>query len=148
MASVDPKFSTLMGDMQLLADNNAKYLMATGNYQRKWMVPSDAPATWDPLDDITDHGTLFDRATVNQQYADTHNGTDSSAVVADTMGYSIQLNYMAMMERAFRDRHKSVVRSTAHDCGRKRAHGEQLGIHKGSVLEAVSNMFTAEVQGT
>lgn len=145
MSTVDAGFATLMRDMESLADNNCKYLKGEA-YQRKWMLPTATPANWDPTD-ITDHGDIFDRQAVNDSYESMHDGTLSTATVADTMGCCMQIGYMAMMERAFRDRHKTVVRSTAHDCGRKRGHGSTLSVHTGSVLEVVTNMFTAEVQG-
>jgi hypothetical protein len=147
--SVDPNFSQLMTDMSNFAATNAKYAQSVSSTQKLWMIPTNASSngTWDPVlgSAIQNLNAAFGRSALNSSYSNAH--TSSGNTVADVIGFHTQLAYMAVMERAFRERHKTVARATIHNGARKIAHGSGVGVHLGSVLQYMTNMFSS-VQST
>lgn len=141
MPAIDTNFSALMESVRAKSELLYQYLMVVGgsSIQRLWMVPTAAGWTFDPLD-IPNMGIPFSRVAVNSQYAQEYAGGGYNKIHV-VMALSIQLNYSAMMERAFRDRHKTVVRATAHLGGRKAAHGSSSGVHIASVKAHVQDLL-------
>jgi hypothetical protein len=99
------------------------YYMYDGSQPRTWMVPSNFAL--DP-DDPTTLGQPFDRSAANEGYATV---ISSGAAAGKAMGFNIQINYLACMERAFRERHKTRCRGYAHTIARFGAHGQANGVH-------------------
>ena len=106
--------------------------------QRKWMMPA-AIGNWkgNPLD-IASIADAFDRSEANEQYQDAifKNGTSGTA-----MGQKVQIDYLGMMERAFRSRHKTPCRAAMHAAGRRKGHGQPEGVHSGAVLLYVQDLL-------
>jgi len=139
MASPDAYFQTLMNDMKVFNNKNAEYLEGTGT-QRRWMIPTQF--TTFKVFDIQNLSTPFDRTQLNADYKAEYEGTGDDEI-RSVAGYSTQIAYLAMMERAFRERYKSLPRIGAHTMGRVEAHGEDDGVHEGSILPWVQELFTA-----
>jgi len=137
MATPDTNFTQLMDDMQSFADKTHKYLTQDGT-QRLWMIPTNA-SSHDPTD-IQSLEDGFDRSTLNANYAAEYNGSGEDHVRV-VMGTNMQICYMGMMERAFRERHRTACRPFSHLAGRKKAHGIADGVHKGSVWKHVDDTF-------
>jgi len=140
MASPDTFFQLAMNDMKDINENNRKYLEADGT-QRQWMIPTAFAASFEPLD-VSALGDAFDRQQLNADYQAEYDGTGEDEVRV-VMGLSTQLGYLAIMERAYRERYKTMPRVAAHTTGRTKAHGDANGIHTGSILPYIQELFTA-----
>jgi len=136
--AVDANFTALCTDMQELAYTNDNYLR--GLSQRVWMIPT-AAAPFDPLS-VPDLGAAFDRTGVNSAYSAEYSGAGENHIKA-AMAANVQIGYMAMMERAFRNRHMTVTRASSHNNARKHAHGDvSNSVHLVAVrgyMEALAN---------
>jgi hypothetical protein len=146
MATVDAQFSSLMDDMTDFSTKISDYLISDGSTQREWMIPDAAGGGWtfDPTD-IPNIGDPFDRSGPNATYAAEYSGSGSpDNEIRTVMGTHVEINYMGMMERAFRERHRTVVRAQYLLAGRRKAHGDtSYGVHKASVQGYVTELFTA-----
>lgn len=142
MASVDSNLDQLLTDLQQQSDTNADYLTG-GGQQRVWMIPTNLPA-FDPFD-VAGMGAAFDRTGVNAGYAAEYSGAPSGTNTVNTvMGMNMQIAYMAMMERAFRERHKTPSRAWCHLAARKRAHGDAANsVHIAAVKTHIEDVLNA-----
>jgi len=132
-----PAFQELLEAMRQQSADAATNLEG-GDTARPWMMPP--LRDWDGnLLDIAGIAKAFARDEPNEDYKDSLN-TDAGTV-GHAMGAKLQIDYMAMMERAFRTRHATVARCTTHAAGRRRAHGEPAGIHIGSVLQYAQDLL-------
>ena len=66
---------------------------------------------------------------------------DAPGVVGDLMTSSLQGDYLAMQERAFRARHLSGVRRRLHAAARRAGHGDDKGLFKRGVLGYVESVL-------
>lgn len=135
MPGIASEFSGLMTDFTNYSDRLYQYLYGN-QVQRYWMVPT-ITGILNPTD-IAALGNGFDRSQLHADYSAEHadNGQRNKA-----MGYSIQINYLGMMERAFRERHRTPTRALMLLAGRKRAHSDPAGVPQGSVLAYVNDLF-------
>jgi hypothetical protein len=94
--------------------------------QRLWMVPSD----WvgDPFDIPQQHLPSFDRSKINNNYCEIHSSGSKAGTVGEAASLKIQLDYLSVMERAFRSRHASSVRGQMHSAARHAGHGHSRGV--------------------
>lgn len=131
--------SQLIGDYVRGRSANGAYV------QRHWMIPTRA-STFNPLS-IASLGTAFSRYDLNLEYAQQLSGTpsDTSGCIGHTIADGLQINYLAMMERAFRERHKTDVRCQMHLAGRRLAHGDTNGVHTGAVKPYVQSFIDGAV---
>jgi len=145
MATVDSQFTSLMDDMADFSEKISDYLISDGSTQRLWMVPDAAVAwTFNPTEPDK-MGEPFDRTDVNKVYSDEYSGAASADnEIRTVMGAHVEINYMGMMERAFRERHRTVVRAQYLLAGRRKAHSDTSdGVHKAGVEGYVTELFTA-----
>ena len=105
------------------------------------MIPAKAAQNFVPTA-INTLGQAFSRSNLNQQYTAQ---LSNNGMVGNTLGVGIQLNYMAMLERSFRERHKTDVRCQMHLSGRRLAHGDTSGVHTGGVQPYVQAFLTNTV---
>lgn len=141
MATVDAQFSSLMTDMTTFSDKIADYIKSDGT-QRLWMIPTASGWTFNPTQ-IAGMATPFDRSGPNATYAAEYTGSGDDEIRV-IMGTHVEIHYMGMMERAFRERHRTVVRAQYLLGGRRLAHGDaSYGVHKASVQGYVQELFTA-----
>lgn len=135
--SVYPKFQKLLERMKQRSEQNAKAHDGVKE-QRRWMDPPG----WngDPLD-IPGMTEPFDRAQPNQEYEEELNKKDGRIGVC--MGRQVEIDYMGMMERAFRARQMTSVRAAAHAATVRQSHGESKGVHVGVVQQYVQDLLKA-----
>ena len=141
MASVDAQFTQLMDDMALFSSTLSQYLESDA-MQRLWMIPTGAAGGWsfNPTD-IPGIGDPFDRSDVNSDYADEYSGAGEDKIKV-AMGLNVEIGYMCMMERAFRERHRTPTRALMLLAGRRAAHGDVVnGVHKSSVEGFVQELL-------
>jgi hypothetical protein len=115
--------STLVGDNTLGACNSLN------TNQRRWQMPE--PGAWNKnLFDITGLTEAYDRGPLNRVYMRAFTkgpqtgyldkGPEGEGRVSDCMAMKIQIDYLAIQERAFRLRHSSSVRCSMHAAVRRR----------------------------
>lgn len=136
--SPDTNFQKLLQELQKHAKKMATVFEGDEKEQPQWQMPP--MRDWDGnVLDITKMHKPFARDELNEQYKDALH--DDTATTADCMGTKVQLDYMAMMERAFRLRHTTLIRSVMHAAGRIKAHGDDAGVHTGGVLQYVQDLL-------
>lgn len=104
---------------------------AVAPVQRGWQSPPAVAGVgaWDgnpfTIDGDESIGVPFYRTDLNKAYiaAITSSGGTGGGRVVDRMTTKIQVDYLAAMERAFRARHASSVRCTAHAAARLKMSG-------------------------
>jgi hypothetical protein len=145
MASVDAQFTSLMDDMQGFCDASEDYLRGVGT-QREWMIPAGYTGGWEfQPHDIPNVGDPFTRDQANQPndlYKKEYQGLGDQEV-RTIMGTHVEIHYMAMMERAFRERHRLPTRAMIHLGARHKAHADANGVHKYGVEGYVQELFVA-----
>ena len=106
------------------------------------MIPSKA-GSFKPTD-IKNLGKAFDRTAVNQEYPDMLNNgaSETDGMMGNIIVDGLQINYMAMWERSFRERHKTDVRLQMHVAGRRTAHG----LNKSSGSDPIKGVHTGAIQ--
>jgi len=130
MASVDAQFARLMDDMVTFSGLISTYLESTGA-QRLWMIPAGFVGNFNPTS-IANLGEPFDRDDVNSALVAEYSGSGESKVKV-AMGLSVEIAYMCMMERAFRERHRTPTRGLTLLAGRRKAHSDATNVHKDAV---------------
>jgi len=94
--------------------------------QRTWEIPDDFVGDVQDIPNI--HKPSFDRTEINTNYLECHSGdADNEAGVGDAGSLKIQLDYVAVAERAFRSRHASHLRCLAHAAARYAGHANDQG---------------------
>lgn len=131
--NLDAYFTQALTDSQTQSQKIGDYMRGgtdvSGYIQRHWMIPSRAGTFVST--DIANLGTAFSRRDLNLDYTAQHTNdpTATSGMVGNVIVDGLQINYLGMLERAFRERHKTDVRLQMHLCGRRLAHGDAAGIH-------------------
>lgn len=119
---VDSVFNDRIDDLQRLS--GLMSTAQTGQGQRAWMVPS----TWqgNPLDVPQLHNPAFDRAGINASYQNVHTSAGGSVGAAGSL--KLQLDFLSVMERAFRSRHATGIRCLMHASARHAGHSHSQGV--------------------
>jgi hypothetical protein len=146
MASQQPDstFQALMERIRCRNEQGHKYLAGTSQ-PRRWMIPPLRGWDGDPFN-ISDIKKPFDRDAINSEAKDNLTASDGGTTGTGA-GKTLQVNYFGMMERAYRIRHMTIVRAHAHAAGRKRAHGDQNGIHTGDTITYIQNILDSGAAG-
>lgn len=93
--------------------------------QPDWMIPERNG--WDgDLFKLEDMQKPFDRAEHYKDFVDSISDPESSGTVADLAAIQLQGDFLAAMERAFRERHKTGVRCAVQASARQKGHGDKL----------------------
>lgn len=140
LVQVDQNF--LLHLLHLSARSNDAYKAATLTGQRRWMMPPAGTWSGDPLD-VAGMDGAFDRDRLNELYAEALGDPSKGGTVGDCAAAKLQIDYTAVMERAFRTRHMTYRRAVAHAQGRRKAQGAATGVFVGSVLPYVQNVIEA-----
>lgn len=120
--TLDPTFVLLMQSMLTEAINSTN---AIQNQQlNKWYLADLSLWNGNVLD-INAIGAAFDREEVGIAYGETIVSADGAT--GEAASCTLQSDYMAVMERAFRARHASPIRSKAHAAARRLGHGDAVG---------------------
>lgn len=134
---IDPVYNEQVVRLRTLADEEQKARIKTD--QSAWMIPE--LKDWDGnLFDWEGMAEAFKREKANEQFEDAHKEGTAPGVGADSIVTTLQVDYLAIMERAFRARHLSRrPRTIIHAMGRKRGHGHNEGTLTQSALEFIHN---------
>lgn len=115
---LDPTFLTAVSRLIAHADNVAQ--ANTNAELRAWFLGDETAWSGDPLD-VAAISDAFSRESVGSNYASALSSTTGS--LGDAMSAKLQSDKLAAMERAFRMRHASPIRSTLHAASRRMGHG-------------------------
>jgi hypothetical protein len=142
-ADVDPVLQTQVTTIKQQAQAEQQAIM-NGN-QSKWMMPTAAPGSgsgWKgSIFDVQGMEAMFDRSKSNQAFADSIKDPTNPGTVGDSAVTTTQIDLLASMERAWRNRHTMRrPRSMCHAMGRKAGHGNDKGPLVQSQLEHVRGM--------
>lgn len=121
VASVEVPFSKRLRELKKQAENMYKSLQ--GAEQREWQIPTDYDG--DILDVPQLHKPAFDRESLNSLYEQAVQDPANAGTVGDVIALKLQIDYMAMEERAFRARHMSLPRTLCVGHGRR--YGQATG---------------------
>ncbi len=120
--------------LEKLAENarkNAEALRLTGD--RVWCLPERKGWNGD-LFDLLGMAKPFDRSQNHEDYLKAVT-EDPPGCVGELAAAQFQGDWLAAMERAFRQRHASAVRGRLHSAGRLYGHGHELGPLRQGVLK-------------
>jgi len=133
----DPAIQALLELIRCRCSQIHLYLAGT-TQPRRWMIPPLRGWDGNPFN-ISDMQLPFDRTNINVEADNNLNALTGTVGIGG--GKSLQINCLGMLERSFRQRHQSNVRALAHVAGRRKAHGEQNGIHTGDILSYLQNIL-------
>lgn len=108
-------------------------LATTAGAQREWALLSRGNWNGDTLD-IPDTTKAFDRDVINQDYELMMSDAQNPGSLGSCISLKMQVDWLAALERAFRTRHATIVRSSVHAIARRRGHGSAEGVFLGGVL--------------
>ncbi len=108
--------------------------------QRQWMLPPASAWSGNPRD-VAGMNDAFDRTDLNSQYITIV--SDGSYTVGEGAVTKLQLVYIATIERGFRTRHCSSVRSKIHAMGRRRGMGMAAGPFTGNTVLWLQRLLQA-----
>lgn len=133
-AVITKVFTDRISDLQTVSGRNATALSQGG--QGQWMVPSN----WggNPLDIPNLHLPAFDRTSINGAYL----SAQSNGTVGESSCMKLQLDYLSVMERAFRSRHATSVRCLMHTSARFTGQSSLQGIF-GAVQGVIQDLLQA-----
>lgn len=136
--SVHSEFSQRLDDLR---DKSGEIAGNSDSGARPWMIPPGLQGR-DLLHVPSLHNPDWNREEINANYDEVVASAADPGTVGDAIALKVQIDYMAMEERAFRLRHASIVRCQVHALGRRSAHGLNNGLF-GSINQRVSNMVRA-----
>ena len=120
-------FTTVITDLAAQATAQAAALRGTG--LSDWNRPTGVT---DPLD-VPGTTAGFDRAAINTNYGQVI-GSAAAGTIGDVVALKVQVDYVAVVERAFRARHCTPVRLLGFAAARRRGHGNGAGVLVAGVL--------------
>ena len=105
--------------------------------QSKWLMPEKDQTEWNgDLFDFAGINKPFDSEKPNQEFIDSIKDVDSQGVSGDLISSQVSIEYLAVFERAFRQRHtQSFPRSVLHGGARKYGLGADSGVLKWVILK-------------
>lgn len=134
---VDPNFEGQIRQLRQRAKEESEALRNGG--QTQWLMPDSDQWAGD-LFDIEALSEPFVREQANDQFEEATKDPTDSGVVGDLITTTLQVDYLACMERAFRARHTMRrPRTFAHAASRKRGHGDERGTLTQANLEYIRN---------
>lgn len=137
-ADVDPVFNDQITAIQTQAAAESAAVL-TGT-QAQWMVPKPQGWTGD-LFDLVGMSKMFDRSKSNEWFAQSIADPTKPGTVGDQAVTTTQIDLLAAMERAWRNRHTMRrPRSMMHAMARKAGHGSQTGPLVQAQLEHIRGM--------
>lgn len=151
-AQVDATFVTLLTTMR----DHAEALLnaATSGGAPKWFVPGEFQDSL--INPVTlagpgpDAGGKFSRKAVNAQYESMVASYTEAGTTGDIISLKLQNDYVAMMERAWRIRHATPLRSHALSIARDfgQARGPIFTSNQGGIAATASDFIAAGSSGS
>lgn len=145
---VDPKSASEIRDRFMV--QGIKALQDTAKYQAEAITEQA-----DPIQPIVDRnkwdGDLFNLEDISKAFSREELDEDflkvidpaNPGVIGDLVSISLQGDWLATQERAFRARHQTPVRAWMHAAGRRRGHGHDAGVIRQGLLRYVENLLQA-----
>ena len=143
-ASIRDRFTKTVDKLRETAENHGKADKL--EEQRKW-TQLDLNG-WDgDLTDIEGMSKPFDRQEIAQDAKDAVKDSENPGNVGDLTLTSLQGDWLATLERAYRNRHAGSVRLRSHAAARKVAQGHEAGVFAAGVkgyLEVIEQLSKNE----
>lgn len=130
VADVREKFRKQTDKMKTNSEKIAKAYQL--KEQRPWMHPELEGWKGD-LFDLKGMAKPFDRDENHQDLLNAVKSPNSPGTSNDLIASQLQGDFLGTCERAFRERHKSVIRSRLHSAGRHYGSGHEKGIVKAGI---------------
>lgn len=150
-AKVDANFEEQIRQFRKRAKEEAQ--ARENNTQTQWLMPKKKPGgegdEWDgDLFPIEGLSKPFVRDEANDKFEEATKSADDSGVVGDLIVTTLQVDYLACAERAFRCRHTMRrPRAMAHMTGRRKGHGTEKGTLTQVYLEYIRNLLKRSQAG-
>ena len=112
----------------------------TDEHQRPWMTLDHGSWSGNPFD-IPGMTGAFDRDDINQHYAEMLSDPANLGSLGSSLALKLQVDWLAVLERAFRTRHASSVRCAVHAAARRKGHSSGAGIFSIGTLGYVQNII-------
>lgn len=138
--SPDPNFDGHITKLELFSAAAAEACCMTG--QRQWYYPPLNGWSGHPSD-ITGMNQAFDRTELNENYIEVVGDLNQLGAMGEATALKVQIDYIAALERSFRTRHMSSVRSKMHARGRKEGQGDSAGLFGNNVSLWVTRLLDA-----
>ena len=143
MAGVSTVFSSLLSNLAEAATSVYEASTTFSTATRKWMnPPTDTGWSGDPHD-IATIEKAFDREDMNVNYTKGLADASNPSGVGVQISLKFQIDYVAAMERAYRQRNICRVRSQLHSAARRKAQGESKGVFKSALVVYAGNLDKA-----
>jgi hypothetical protein len=134
-ADIDPNFRKQIVALRTQAAAEKEARLA--GQQTAWMVPDKGEWNGD-LFDREGMAKAFQRDKANEHFVEATKEGESPGVTGDLITTTLQIDYLAVMGRAFCTRHTSRrPRAMAHAMGRKGGHGNNNGTLTQAVLDYI-----------
>ncbi len=130
-------FREQLNKLSEVADANHKAAKMEG--QRMWAAPELKGWSGD-LFDLEGMAKAFDRKEMHEDYLNAIKDAESPGVTGDLAAAQLQGDWLASLERAYRRRHASAVRSRMHAAGRLYGHGHEKGMLKQGVMKWIEGI--------
>lgn len=143
---VDPNVEKVIEYLRSKKEQN--YAKRTNNEQVQWLRPPDWDADLQTTEAWKALHAAFNTDKAEEQFNEAFD-PESPGNSSDGILLSLQIDYMAQMERAYRARlGQSLPRSLAHLSSREKGHGQQFGALKGMALEYFKKIKKQGSEGT
>jgi hypothetical protein len=124
--SLNTEFTDQLTALKDTADANADAVC--GDTQRKWYLPPLGAWSGDPYD-IPNTRYAFDRSSLNADYINVISDIPQRGRQGEAMILKLQLDYIIALERSFRTRQASIIRSKVHAGIRRKSHAASGGLY-------------------
>lgn len=130
-AEIDTFFEGRLEELREWAAQQGKAVARRDGSKESWWLPEEDAGVLDPLD-IAGMAAYFRREAINAGYREglTENpdDVDQPSTLADCMAWTVQGDYLAAMERAYRLRQATRIRRQVWSSARYAGHGHAKGI--------------------
>lgn len=137
-SEVDPVFETQIRALRASCDRLARAILEGG--RSRWMLPDLLGWSGD-LTDLEGMAKPFSREAANRQFVDAIADPANPGTTADLIATTTQIDYLACLERAFRNRYATPRnRAMLHAAGRLAGQAHESGVLTVCCLEYVRRL--------
>lgn len=138
---VDPVFEKQINALRQAFQKAAEAVLE--GKQPGWMTPEKLG--WDgDLSNLVGMALMFDRSTATNQFVEAVSDPTNPGTSADLIAATTMIDWLACMERAFRNRHTMPRnRAMLHAANRMRGHGSENGALVTSGLEYLRRLIAS-----
>lgn len=143
--TIDPVLSDQLKSLQKQAA--AEHPARLKGEQSQWMMP-DLKGWSGSLFDYDGMAKPFDSSASSDGFTKATADAQSPGTTGDMIISTTQIDYLAVMERSFRDRHSmSRIRAMCHAMTRKNGHGNDRGPLSQCIQEYLNGLIKGSKQG-